>query len=177
MVIGSVAGCSSKKGQGAATGGAGGAATGAIIGTLAGGPLLGTLVGGAAGAGAGYLIGASQDKFAMQKSDEDRLKRDLADALTGARDDTITDEQVAKAVSADINNDGFVTIPEVLALQRTGYTDDDILQAVEEADVVLDLSRAQKGYLVEQNISTRVINGLDAINTDARQALARERGL
>ena len=108
-----LAGCSNLPGkpkeQGAVIGGLGGALAEAAIGGKAKhGGLIGALIGGVAGAGGGYLIGAQKEKIDQKKKDEALV------AHRKAESNPARPEDVEKARTADLNNDGFVTLDEVL---------------------------------------------------------------
>src|SRR5688500_6636170 len=98
-----------KEHQGAVIGGAAGAAVGAAV---AENNLLGALIGGIIGAGGGYLIGANIDKI----TGKDRAGAERAN--TEAQRSPATAEEARRASSADINRDGFVTMDEVVAMEK-----------------------------------------------------------
>lgn len=167
-----MAGCQDLPGsdeqQGAVLGGLGGAAAGAIIG---GGDnrLLGALIGGALGAGGGYLVGANKDKI-MGKDDEDARQ-----AVERAQEDPATAEDVENATTADLNDDGFVTLDEVVAMEEAELGDREILQRLESTDQVFELTNDQREYLIDRGVSNRVVNGMEDINSDLRDDLLRDR--
>ena len=109
-----------EKTQGAVIGGLGGAAAGALIGGEDN-RLLGALIGGAAGAGGGYLIGANWDKITGE-DDEDRseAREEAIRANERAQRDPADPDDVDRARTADINEDGFVTLDEVVAMDKAG---------------------------------------------------------
>src|SRR5205823_11631480 len=98
-----------KKEQGAVIGGVGGAAAGAVVGGERH-RLLGALLGGALGAGGGYLIGAQMSKNDAQHRDE------AVQASRRAEQTPARPQDVRNAATADLNNDGFVTLDEVVAM-------------------------------------------------------------
>ena len=128
LLIGSLAlapltGCEENpRTSGAVIGGAGGAAAGALI---AGGHrrILGALLGGALGAGGGYLIGSQVAKA------NDRTAAVRANEY--AQTHPVTIEQARHAYTADINGDGYVTMDEVVAMQRAGLSDDEMIRRLE----------------------------------------------
>lgn len=167
------AGCSSLPGneptQGAVIGGVAGAAAGALIG---GGDnrLLGGLIGGAAGAGGGYLIGSKLDK-AGEKDQGDATK-----ASERAQKSPASIEQAKEARTADVNGDGYVTMDEVVSLQKAGFNDDEIISRLNKTGMFFDLSSKQQQYLRDNGVSGRVVSAMNTINPEVRaQAEARLR--
>jgi hypothetical protein len=152
--------------QGAVIGGAGGAVLGAVI---ADDPLLGGLIGGALGAGAGYLIGANWDKIT---GDDDE---GAAEAVREAQANPATPEEARAAPTADVNGDGFVTLDEVVAQERAGFSDDEIIQRLEATGQVFSLNEQQKQYLRDNGVSARVVNSLENINREQRNQLIQMR--
>jgi hypothetical protein len=146
----------SKGAQGAVIGGLGGAAAGAIIGKKNRG--VGALIGAAIGAGGGYLIGASQEKVDKKKTDEAKQASDRAAKSPASSDD------VFKASTADLNNDGFVTLDEVVAMQQAGLTDREMIDRLQRTDQIFELTTTQQNYLHDRGISQRVIDAMLKMN-------------
>jgi hypothetical protein len=155
-----LAGCSNLPGstgaQGAVIGGLGGAAAGAIIGKKNRG--VGALIGAAIGAGGGYLIGASQEKVDKKKTDEAKQASDRAAKNPAASDD------VFRANTADLNNDGFVTLDEVVAMHQAGLTDREMIDRLQRTDQIFELTSQQQNYLHDRGISQRVIDSMLNMN-------------
>src|SRR5438128_2783347 len=109
-----LAGCDSlpgdKKTQGAVIGGVGGAVAGGAL--AKNNRLIGALIGGALGAGGGYLIGTQLEK-SDHHNDENRTAAREADRR--ARENPVTSEEARRARTADINDDGYVTLDEVVS--------------------------------------------------------------
>jgi osmotically inducible lipoprotein OsmB len=146
-----------EKQQGAVIGGATGAAVGAAV---TDNRLLGGLIGGALGAGGGYLVGANWDK--IQGNDKDSAQR----AVDKAQNEPATAQEARNASTADINNDGFVTIDEVVALQKAGFTDDEMINKLERTGQVFDLTAANEDQLRDQGVSRRVVTAMRDMNRD-----------
>jgi hypothetical protein len=147
----------SEKEQGAVIGGA----TGAVIGaTVTDKPLLGGLIGGVLGAGGGYLIGANWDK--IRGND----KESAEEAVENAQKNPATAQDARTAKTADINNDGFVTIDEVTAMQKAGLNDDEMIRRLEDTGQVFDLSQANVDDLREQGVSRRVVDAMRVMNRE-----------
>ena len=148
-----------EKTQGAVIGGLGGAVAGAALGGDDN-RLLGALIGGALGAGGGYLIGSQIDKA----DDED----DARSADRRARENPVTVEQARRADTADVNDDGYVTLDEVVALEKAGLEDDQIIRKLERTNQFFELTNEQEEYLADRGVSERVIDRMAEINTDVR---------
>jgi hypothetical protein len=153
--------------QGAAIGGVSGAAIGAAVGGSEH-RLLGALLGGALGAGGGYLIGANTDKITGKDSDSAR------EASEKAQRAPATPAEARSAQSADLNTDGFVTMDELVAMEKAGLSDDEIVQRLSASGQVFELTSQQRDYLREQGLSQNVLDQLPRINEQARERLATQ---
>jgi len=80
-------------------------------------PVSGAVAGAAGGAVVGAIIGSSKDK---QEADRKR-------AIEAASNDPALASAVVQGGTADLNDDGFVTIDEIVAMQEAGLADDEIL--------------------------------------------------
>jgi len=152
--------------QGAVIGGAGGAAAGAAI--AKDNRVLGALIGGAAGAAGGYLIGANSDRI---------LGKDSAGAeraISTAQNSPATSDQARNATTADINQDGFVTLDEVTAMKAAGLSDNEMLGRLRATNQVFELTSTQERILREQGISQQVITEMEQMNRDTRDRLLNE---
>src|ERR1043166_3434326 len=108
-----------KREQGAVIGGVGGAAAGAAV--SKNNRVLGALVGGALGAAGGYLIGVQMDH--VKNNDKDAAVR----ASQNGQQHPATADQARNASTADVNGDGFVTLDEVIAMKKAGFSDDEMI--------------------------------------------------
>jgi len=181
-LIGSLAvapfvGCESlpgdEKSQGAVIGGVGGALAGAAV---AGDDdrLIGALIGGALGAGGGYLIGMEVDK---RNDDKDKTREEAIRASQEAERNPATAEAAANAKTADVNADGFVTLDEVVAMEKAGITDNEMIRRLERTQQYFELTPTQEGFLHERGVSDKVITAMRDINrreADARVASEKE---
>jgi hypothetical protein len=152
-----------EKSQGATIGGVTGAAVGAAVGGEH--KLLGALLGGAIGAGGGYLIGANWDKITGK--DKDGAETASREAQTNPA--TVQDAQ--SATTADLDNDGFVTMDEVVAMERAGFSDDKIIERLRATGQVFELTSEQKSYLSARGVSDNVITQLATLNQNQAEAL------
>lgn len=160
----------SSRSQGAVIGGVAGATAGALI--AKNNRLLGALIGAAAGAGGGYLIGA-----AIDNADGDDDKRKAEEAAREAVEDPATPEQAKNAATADINEDGFVTLDEVAALEKAGLTDDEMVERLRLTGQVFELTEEQEEYLVQRGVSRWVIAEMESLNEESKdQLLTRRKG-
>jgi hypothetical protein len=156
-----------EKAQGATIGGVTGAAVGAAVGGE-GNRLLGALLGGAIGAGGGYLIGANWDKITGKDSEG------AQEAAREAQAKPATVEDAQRATTADLDSDGFVTMDEVVAMERAGFSDQKIIDRLRATGQIFELTAEQKNYLRSRGVSDNVISQLATINKDKRDDLLRQ---
>src|SRR4051812_13299405 len=165
IALAPLAGCDSlpgdKKTQGAVIGGVGGAVAGGAL--AKNNRLLGALIGGALGAGGGYLIGSSMDKSDPKKNRDEAIRADRR-----ARENPATSDDARRARTADINDDGYVTMDEVVAMAKTGLSDDEMITRLERTGQFFELTRDQEQYLRDHGVSRRVVTAMRDINQDVR---------
>ena len=137
MLLGGIAGCSSKAGTGAVIGSLGGAAVGGLIGSKSGDAGKGAAIGAGVGALGGAAIGHDQDK-------KDERKRDEAPAPT------------QPPVSAS------VTRSDVIEWSQTNVTDDVIIDRIQRSGSTFSLTEADVKQLREARVSERVITAMKA---------------
>jgi hypothetical protein len=152
--------------QGAVVGGAGGAVAGAVIGGERH-RWLGALIGGALGATGGYLIGAQTEK--VNSNDRDGALESNRRAET----QPATAEEAKAATTADVNKDGFVTLDEVVAMERAGLSDDEILSRLDATDQIFELTPEQRRYLTDRGVSRTVMDRLPEMNREQRENIRR----
>jgi hypothetical protein len=166
-----VTGCESLPGDDKTQGAVIGGATGAAVGAGVGGSdnrVMGAVIGGVLGAAGGYVIGANKDKILGRDEDDARQ------AGTRARTTPVTAEQARAARTADINNDNFVTLDEVAALEQAGLSDSDIITRLEATGQIFDLTPEGRQYLRERGVSDYVIRQMPTLNQERRELLLRE---
>jgi hypothetical protein len=154
-----------ERAQGATIGGVSGAAVGAAVGGE--NRLLGALLGGVIGAGGGYLIGANWDKIRGRDSEG------AQQASREAQAQPATVEDAQRATTADLDSDGFVTMDEVVAMERAGFSDDKILERLRATGQVFELTTEQKNYLRTRGVSESVITELATVNQGQKDELLR----
>ena len=157
-----LAGCATEK-EGTASGGVGGAvAGGAAGGAAAGAPAagVGAIIGGALGAAGGAIVGASNEKNSEKYRDE-ALRVSKASEANPA---------VASAViqggTGDLNQDGFVTTDEIIALEKANLSDAEIIERLRATQQVFGLTRDQERKLLDNGVSPRVVQGLRGMNAN-----------
>ena len=162
LALGPLAGCSSLPGnskqQGAVIGGVGGALAGAAVSKNERG--LGALIGGVLGAGGGYLIGAQKDKLDEKKRDE------AVAAHRRAEQNPAKAEDVERTRTADLNDDGFVTLDEVVAMERANLSDREMVDRLERTGQVFELTEEQERYLEDRGVSREVIVEMRRMSPD-----------
>lgn len=161
-----------EKTQGAVIGGVGGAAAGALIGGKDN-RLLGALIGGAAGAGGGYLVGANWDKITGKESDEAK------EANRRAKERPARPSDVEKSDTADVNEDGFVTLDEVVAMADAGLSDKEQISRLERTQQYFELTPDQEQYLRNNGVTKDVVVAMRRMNPEeprrASDTLNRDR--
>ena len=172
LTLAPLVGCESLPGgskeQGAVIGGLGGALAGAAVSKNERG--LGALIGGVLGAGGGYLIGAQKDKMDEKKRDE------AIEAHRRAERNPAKPDDVERTRTADLNDDGFVTLDEVVAMERANLSDREMVDRLQRTGQVFELTDEQERYLQDRGVSRDVVVELREMNqpTDlARTASAR----
>lgn len=147
-----------EKTQGAVIGGAGGAAAGAAV--AKDNRLLGGLIGGALGAAGGYLVGTQ-----MEKNNSDH-KDEAIQASEQARQNPADAKDVRDADSADLNDDGFVTLDEIVAMEDAGLSDKEMIARLKKTQQVFRLSDEQETFLRDHDVSNDVIVAMRDINRE-----------
>lgn len=145
--------------QGAVAGGAAGAAAGAAVGGSEH-RLLGAQIGGVLGAGGGYMVGANQGYLAGTSDD----KRAAQEALNRSVDNPATVADVSRSNTADLNNDGFVTADEIIAMSQARLSDNEMLRRLQATGHVFELTEVERGYLLDRGVSRNVVNRMEQLN-------------
>jgi hypothetical protein len=154
-------GCESNTGRGAAAGGAGGAITGgAAAGAAAGAPAagVGAVAGAAIGATAGAILGSAKDRTEEQRARATAMSQ-RNPALASA---------VVSGGNADLNDDGFVTTDEIIAMHKAGLSDQEIIARSRSTQQIFQLSTDQERYLVESGVRPSVVMQLRTLNDELR---------
>lgn len=144
----------------------GGTAAGAAVGAaVMENDLVGALLGGAAGAAGGYLIGARTD-WLGDGTGEGRTA--AHEAAQNARDNPASVADVRTSTTADLDDDGFVTTDELLAMEAAGLDDDEIIERLQETDQVFQVSASQRNRLIEAGLSPSLVARIDEVNREER---------
>ncbi len=146
--------------SGAVIGGVGGAAIGAAV---TKDRALGALLGGALGAGGGYLIGTQVAK------NNDQHKNEAIQASQQAQQNPATPASVQNSQTADLNNDGFVTMDEVVAMKQAGLSDDEMIRRLRATGQTFALTTDQEQYLRNHGVDTTVIQAMETMTPPATQ--------
>jgi osmotically inducible lipoprotein OsmB len=153
----------SKGTQGAVIGGTGGAAVGAAVASH--NRLLGALVGGAVGAAGGYIVGANSDRILGHDH------HSASEAGRQSQEHPATAQDALRSTTADLNNDGFVTLDEVVAMHDAGLTDTQMLDRMRATSQVFELTPEQRQYLLDRGVSRFVIDQMETLNKATRDRL------
>ena len=149
--------------QGAVIGGAAGAAVGA--GVAKEHRVLGAILGGALGAAGGYVIAAKTDKINSNDTEA------AAQAARKAQENPATAADAKKAMTADLNMDGFVTLDEVVALKQAGFTEQQMIQKLTATDQVFELTADQEKYLTDRGFSSALVKKIEQVNAHKAAAI------
>lgn len=109
------------------------------------------------GAAGGWLIAASPENLARHSA----AGADEANRRAEQRPASPAD--VGAAPSADLNQDGFVTVDEVLAMKRAGLTDPQMINRLQATGQVFSVTDHQQQYLRDRGIDQGVIDAMRAL--------------
>jgi hypothetical protein len=123
------------------------------------------VVAGNLGAGGGFLIGASRDK--LDVADKARAKADAVKASQRAEKNPAKPDDVDRAPTADLNDDGFLTLDEVVAMRQANMNDQTMLDRLRSTGHVFELTEYQQDYLRTRGVGDAVIRQISAPNQDA----------
>jgi hypothetical protein len=170
LTVGPMMGCESlpgdKKSQGAVIGGIGGALAGAAVaGSDDRG--VGALIGAVAGAGGGYLIGAKLDD---KDKDDAKKKEEALQASKNAEANPASAEAAKNAKTADVNDDGFVTLDEVVAMKEAGLSDKEMIRRLQRTQQYFALNGQQEDFLRERGVSDAVVVAMRDMNRESSDA-------
>jgi hypothetical protein len=170
LTVGPMMGCESlpgdKKSQGAVIGGIGGALAGAAVaGSDDRG--VGALIGAVAGAGGGYLIGAKLDD---KDKDDAKKKEEALQASKNAEANPASAEAAKNAKTADVNDDRFVTLDEVVAMKEAGLSDKEMIRRLQRTQQYFALNGQQEDFLRERGVSDAVVVAMRDMNRESSDA-------
>jgi len=164
----SLVGCENLPGsrgtQGAVIGGDSGATVGAVVGGHEH-RLLGALLGGAVGTAGGYVVGANSDRIMGHD------RNSAEEAARRSQEHPATAQDALRAPTADVNNDGFVTLDEVVAMRDAGLSDGQMLDRLRATNQVFELTPEQRQYLLSRGVSQFIVDQMESLNKDTRDRL------
>ncbi|HEX8524758.1 MAG TPA: hypothetical protein VF669_21075 [Tepidisphaeraceae bacterium] len=126
-----------------------------------GSSILGSLVGGKHGTSGGYLIGADWSKLKLDAG------RDAMAAVEKAEKQPATAADVAPSKTADLNEDGFITTDEVVAMQQAGLSQRQMVDRLEKSRQYLELTAEQQQYLKSHAVPDAVVGAMERIEIQA----------
>jgi hypothetical protein len=130
------------------------------------GPTLADLVGGELGVGGGFLIGAAPQKITSHQ------RAEAVAAAQHAEQSPAQLLQVRESKTADLNNDGYVTLDEVMAMVRAGLTPGEIGQRLSDTHYQFRITPEQQRYLTDRGVKPDVIAMLQALQESSANAVA-----
>lgn len=115
--------------------------------------------------GAPSLLGAAPDKI------RSRDKAGAAAALVSPP----TVAKPADCPTADLNQDGYVTTAEVIALKASGLTDQEVLQKMEATGYIFEVTAEQEALLWANGMDRSQLELIPVLNEQARAPLEPRR--
>ena len=109
------------------------------------------------GPAGGWLVGVSSEHLAQSSA----AQADEANRRAEQRPASPAD--VKAAATADLNQDGFVTVDEVLAMKRAGLTDSEMIQRLRATGQVFSVTDRQQQYFRDRGIDQTVIDAMLAM--------------
>src|SRR5947209_3076616 len=109
------------------------------------------------GPAGGWLVGVSSEHLARDSA----AQADEANRRAEQRPASPAD--VKAAATADLNQDGFVTVDEVLAMKRAGLTDSEMIQRLRATGQGFSVTDRQQQYLRDRGIDQIVIDAMLAM--------------
>ncbi len=175
LAVAPMLGCESlsgdEKSQGAVIGGLGGALAGGLV---AGDDdrAAGALIGAVLGAGGGYLIGTKVDE--KNDKDSDKKREEALRASKNAEANPVSADAAKGAKTADVNDDGFVTLDEVVAMEEAGLADKEMIRRLQRTQQYFELTETQEEFLRERSVSEPVIVAMRDMNHEPRERVASD---
>ena len=122
------------------------------------------LTGGDLGIGGGFLLGAAPEKV------ENHMKDEALAAAQKAEQSPAPLQRVHDAQTADLNQDGYVTLDEVLAMARAGLNDAEISQRLRRTGYIFHMTPMQERYLTDRGVNDAVIETLRELSKGTPRA-------
>jgi hypothetical protein len=125
------------------------------------------LIGVDLGAGSGFLIGAAPDRIQRKAGAEARAAAERS-RLTPA---TVADARHAD--TADLNGDGFITLDEIVAMQKAGFSDGEMIDRIQRSGQQFVLTEQQQDYLRDRAVGQPVVDVMVAMGHGPTTAQAK----
>lgn len=116
------------------------------------------------GAAGGWLIAATPQRLAGNSADAARQASERAEQHPA----NPADAQAAP--TADLNNDGFVTLDEVLAMRRAGLDDATMIRRLQATGQVFTITDRQQQYLRDRAVDQQVIDAMKSMHANGTAA-------
>lgn len=129
-----------------------------------------TLLGGALGFGGGYMVGVSPEKLDEQSRSTHREEALRANDRAECSPADVEDVAGAPG-TADLNSDGFVTVDEIIAMERAGLSDQEEVLRLRATGQLFELSAQQERYLEDRGISFAVVQSIRRLSEASEQVL------
>lgn len=113
------------------------------------------------GAAGGWLIAAAPEELGQVSGNA------AAQASQRAEQHPASSADAQAAPTADLNNDGFVTMDEVLAMERAGFDDGKMIHQLQATGQVFSITDRQEQYLRDRGINQHVIDAMKAMRPSA----------
>jgi hypothetical protein len=107
------------------------------------------------GASGAYVCGVSPSK------DDPGHRNELLRASHNAETIPAGVDWVKQSTTADLNNDGFVTLDEVLALRNSGMSDDEMISRLRATGYRFSLTRYQEQFLRDRGMGKWVVRAIE----------------
>ena len=124
------------------------------------------LTGGDLGIGGGFLVGASPEKCSLSD------RKDALAAAQKAEQSPATLLAVRDSTNADLNHDGYITLDEILAMVRSGLSEQEVAARLKNSQYVFHITPQQERYLSDRGVPANVVkdlHNLSGTTTVARQ--------
>ena len=83
-------------------------------------------------------------------------------------------KDVDNSKTADLNDDGFVTLDEVVAQSDAGLSTKEQIRRLERTQQYFELTSQQESYLRDHGVSSEVVRAMRDMNRDTRTASDRD---
>src|SRR5688572_30760552 len=88
---------------------------------------------------------------------DEKKREEAIEAHRRAERNPAKPEDVERTRTADLNDDGFVTLDEVVAMERANLSDREMIDRLDRTGQVFELTEDQERYLEDRGVSHEVI--------------------